>query len=785
MTQRPEILLLNLPFLLEREFIDYPYHFNYNLLANAASLRQNGLSVAVFDAFAQPDSVLHPLPDNGGWWMGCSFEAVQAALPTYQPQVVALFFHPFLFAPFNKSELFAFLADIRAAYPGVPVVLFDGYTGGMHYIDYNPAEYLGEDGADYLLRYETDGTLPELCRRLLAGERPTERLVLPGARLPMKSLPLPAYDLIDWDQFQAFLRECFSPHKLFDEFRAVGAVPYKIGRGCPYKCSFCSVNPHPDLEQKKPSFLDLESIEQQLIFLEECFHERRLYCLDEVANAHPRFEQVLALFNRRGWSYDFPNGMRAERLKAEHLDAMRGHVGTLSISAESGCQRVLDEIVGKGLRVEDIENVARLTHERGMPLLIHFMIGFPGESKAEINETLRFASRLWEQYGARPSVQFATAFPGTALDRLARGRYGQDLSRERNYYALPCTEPHLDTAGGATREELISFRNSFQTRLKAYGTPEKVIINLTYRCSNRCRFCATGDRVFIDGEYDKQIAILRSYREQGVRLVDFDGGEPTLYNRLFDVIREARAMGYQRVNLTTNGRKLKDLDYARKIVFSGITDLLISLHGPNAEVHTALVQQPAAYLETMQGIANVRKIMPPDLVFGINTTVTTQNYRHLETMAQLVVSLGIKKFNVQLLTPFGTVYTDVIYDMKQVAPYLRRVIERFGTQLDVQLINLPFCYMPGYEPYMMSDVFKLGRHMLFADSISGAVNLADYLGGRRYKTEQCDTCPYDAICNGFYDFSEDQETILPGLVEQLGKAGSGKANSDKTPARKS
>jgi hypothetical protein len=43
------------------------------------------------------------------------------------------------------------------------------------------------------------------------------------------------------------------------------------------------------------------------------------------------------------------------------------------------------------------------------------MIGLPGETGAEINETLAFALRLWDEYRAYPAVQFATPLPGTAL----------------------------------------------------------------------------------------------------------------------------------------------------------------------------------------------------------------------------------------------------------------------------------------------------------------------------------------------------------------------------------
>src|SRR5690606_40849738 len=75
--------------------------------------------------------------------------------------------------------------------------------------------------------------------------------------------------------------------------------------------------------------------------------------------------------------------------------------------------------------------------------------------------------------------------------------------------------------------------HSFPTRrssdlLEASQGPRKLILNATYRCNNRCTFCATGTRTQLDGNFERQKEILLKYRRLGVRLLDIDGGEPTL-----------------------------------------------------------------------------------------------------------------------------------------------------------------------------------------------------------------------------------------------------------------
>ena len=75
-------------------------------------------------------------------------------------------------------------------------------------------------------------------------------------------------------------------------------------------------------------------------------------------------------------------------LTLEHFRRMRGRVTTVSVSAESGVQRVVDEIVGKQLELSAITRAAENAQAAGVPLMVHFMIGLPGESAEEVNGTL-------------------------------------------------------------------------------------------------------------------------------------------------------------------------------------------------------------------------------------------------------------------------------------------------------------------------------------------------------------------------------------------------------------
>src|SRR6185369_8469451 len=111
-------------------------------------------------------------------------------------------------------------------------------------------------------------------------------------------------------------------------------------------------------------------------------------------------DAVLAAAEPLDVAFDFPNGMRADYLEERHVEKMAGRIATLSVSAESGVQRIVDQVVGKQLQLDSIERAVAMATGAGIPTLVHFIIGNPGETKRDINGTVELALRLHQTYGA-------------------------------------------------------------------------------------------------------------------------------------------------------------------------------------------------------------------------------------------------------------------------------------------------------------------------------------------------------------------------------------------------
>ena len=754
-------LVLHPPMSVARDFIDYPYFSDLGAVQTAAVLRAEGYDTALIDAFALPSSGL-AWRDDGRALLGAPVGDVMTAVEalygsTEAPEAVVVAFTPFHRPPARDDVLGATLGALRVRFPDAWVLLADLYQSGQHYVDAPGEAVLASyPEVDAWLKYEPEATLPALLRALGEGTKPTgtHRGVEPPS---LDALPFPAWDLIDLDARDRFCaRTVRELGRGFWAFPIDGrTLPMVTSRGCPFACVHCSSNPgRAEGAPKTQRRYSAEKLREHLAALQRGHGATRVEVLDELINVNERhWDGFLDAVSARGLRFDVPNGMRADYLEPRHFEAMRPLVTTVSVSAESGVQRVVTEVVNKRLDLGSIERAARHAHEAGVPLMIHYIIGLPGETAEEVNGTLRFAVDLYERFNAWPAVQYATPLPGTGL---AKGR------------ALPVVDdwgPRFQTAPSqpgmaVDADTLRRFKWTFDELIRASSGPQKVIMNVTYVCNNRCTFCAVGTRTQVDGHPQRQREHLDRYRAMGVTMADFDGGEPTLNPELIPLVRYARRVGYERVNVTTNGRLCAYEKFARSLVRSGLTTLLFSVHGHDAQLHAQQVGVAEAFEQTVAGIRNCLKHAPPGVELGMNVTVTKGNHQHLEALAQLAWDLGLRWVNIQFLTPFGRATRWIAPDTQAAADIAMGVIDRWRDRMKFQVINLPFCFMPGYEAFLLGDMMKLQRHMIFVNNDD--VNLADYLAERRVKKPVCASCPHAVFCGGFYELDDAPEP--PWLV---------------------
>jgi len=104
----------------------------------------------------------------------------------------------------------------------------------------------------------------------------------------------------------------------------------------------------------------------------------------------------------------------------------------IAYGIESGSDRVLG-ILKKGITVKKIEEAVSITKKAGIKIVGYFMLGIPGETKEEIEQTIKFAKSLSPDYA---QFAVATAFPGTELYQMAKDADKLNDDWSHSIYAL-------------------------------------------------------------------------------------------------------------------------------------------------------------------------------------------------------------------------------------------------------------------------------------------------------------------------------------------------------------
>ena len=72
----------------------------------------------------------------------------------------------------------------------------------------------------------------------------------------------------------------------------------------------------------------------------------------------------------------------------------------------------------KSLSLDAVEQTVRACKKLEIDVHGFYIVGFPGETLAEVDDTFVFAQRLYHRYDVVPHVGMARPLPGTELYRI-------------------------------------------------------------------------------------------------------------------------------------------------------------------------------------------------------------------------------------------------------------------------------------------------------------------------------------------------------------------------------
>jgi hypothetical protein len=153
-------------------------------------------------------------------------------------------------------------------------------------------------------------------------------------------------------------------------------------------------------------------------------------------------------------------------------------------------------------------------------------------------------------------------------------------------------------------------------------------VDLTNRCNLTCPVCFANANVqgyLYEPSFEQVRLMLKTLRDQRPvpnRVVQFSGGEPTLYPRFHDVLRMATEMGFTHIQCATNGILFADLEFAQQAHEAGLHTLYLQFDGVTDDVYLRtrgqrLLEKKLAAIENCRK-AGLKIIFVPTIVKGVN-----------------------------------------------------------------------------------------------------------------------------------------------------------------------
>jgi anaerobic magnesium-protoporphyrin IX monomethyl ester cyclase len=420
-------------------------------LAYVAAVLEKKHKVCIIDAPTEGWRNLEEV-DGTKYRVGLSSKEIAARLKSFSPDVVGIEI------PFSGWAKTAFeVASTVKAVNSEAVTVVDGQHPSAR-----PADCLAKSDVDFVVVGEPENTMVELVGALEEGARDFRKIRGLGFKEAGKpvftdkrpviedldSLPFPARHLLPMDMYHEVVKE--------NPLRGVIHKRWTMvltSRGCPYNCVFCS---NCVVWGKKWRGRSPENVVAELEHLVKDYRIEQVdFWDDNMTLNRKRMADICDLIVEKRVRFEWftPNGVRADTLDEGLLAKMkRSGCKKIRLAPESGVQRVVNNIIKKNLDLKSVEQAVVSARKVGIKVGCFFVIGLIGETKADIEETIKYAYKL-RSLGADSFIfSIATPIYGSELyEQAKRGGFLRDGFCED---ALAAAEPLIETSE-FTAEELL------------------------------------------------------------------------------------------------------------------------------------------------------------------------------------------------------------------------------------------------------------------------------------------------------------------------------------------
>jgi len=400
----------------------------------AAALEKNDYKVEIYDNYLLNRPV----------------EEVKAEIGKRAPEIVGLTCNSLSF-----GRVLEMAKAVKEVSPASRVVV-----GGPH-ASYMPQTLLDHAEIDYVVMGEGEQAMTRLGSSLLKGEGAAAAGMIPGVacRINGKTVKSPPQFIADLDTLPFPARHLLPMRMYSRELSYLSAKPVdtmSVHRGCPYRCAYCETR---ELWGSACRAFSPQRVIDEVKHMMETYGTRGIYFIgDNFTINRNRTAEICELIKQSRLDVRWTCETRADLISKELLGEMKlAGCETIFFGVESGSPRIQEKL-NKGLDLADVERAFDLCRQAGIQTVTSFMLGIPGETVSDMNQSFEFAQKLksdWCQFN------IYIACPGSQLyDEVVN----KHLYDEFYDYLARVKTPEFDY------DMLIKIQRDFQSKCRKSNT---------------------------------------------------------------------------------------------------------------------------------------------------------------------------------------------------------------------------------------------------------------------------------------------------------------------------
>lgn len=321
------------------------------------------------------------------------------------------------------------------------------------------------------------------------------------------------------------------------------------------------------------------------------------------------------------------------------------------------------------------------------------------------------------------------------------------------------------------------------------------IMYVTERCNQACVFCLEEDGTALRPDVPPQQVAedLATLRARGAEHITFMGGETFLRKDLATLLGDARALGFTRLGVTTNGSVLAHPGFLLKMVEAGLAFVEISIHADSPELAERISGKGFTWERQQRALSELESLRDRIDVI-VDLVICRENHDRVEPIVRRLLDEhpNLKPIvKLKFVSLIGAADCNdgqaLRYDDVDLAPALALLTDRGVRHWTY---NFPLCRVGGARHSHEAQAFVLDwrYHDYDHRKRDGYYDSGFQLEGNVWPERSCASCVARPICPGLeetYRRMHGDAVLAPLALDPVAETAAILADAGRDPARAS